>query len=96
LHVQELAAQKVVDASDFAWQAQLRSYWESSANTTGSEHEYSAKMKMMSAVLDYGYEYLGNSSRLVVTPLTDRCYRCAACNIGHHAQTAEWAEHAIL
>eukprot|EP00965_Chrysotila_dentata_P002958 95741-Pleurochrysis_carterae.AAC.4 len=48
--------------------AQLRYYYEplSSADID---------VRMITASSKYGFEYLGNSFRLVVTQLTDRCYR---------------------
>lgn len=75
--VQELLAAGVADLNSFDWQAQLRSYWRPDLDSAGlpTDRGHTAHMCMMSADLEYGYEYLGNSSRLVITPLTDRCYR---------------------
>ena len=71
--VTALVEKKVEADGDFEWQAQLRSYWEE--DESGVRDGMTVMMRMMSAHILYGYEYLGNSSRLVITPLTDRWVR---------------------
>lgn len=51
---------------DFEWLKQLRFYWDTEEDT--------CLVRQTNAVINYDYEYLGNSGRLVITPLTDRCY----------------------
>uniref|UniRef100_A0A8C4ZUY6 Dynein, axonemal, heavy chain 6 n=1 Tax=Gadus morhua TaxID=8049 RepID=A0A8C4ZUY6_GADMO len=64
--VTDLVRQKV--ALDFEWQRQLRYYWDVELDNC------MATMALSTYV--YGYEYLGACPRLVITPLTDRCYLC--------------------
>lgn len=72
--VAQLHADNVASAEEFAWMAQLRYYWED--NSTSEEPgRRDVVVKMITTRVNYGYEYLGNSARLVITPLTDRCYR---------------------
>uniref|UniRef100_A0A183ADC6 Dynein axonemal heavy chain 3 n=1 Tax=Echinostoma caproni TaxID=27848 RepID=A0A183ADC6_9TREM len=63
--VTELVASKVDSLTNFDWQRQLRYYWDEDVDT--------CVVRMANACYTYGYEYLGASPRLVITPLTDRC-----------------------
>ncbi|MGH0152040.1 UNVERIFIED_CONTAM: hypothetical protein FKN15_073255 [Acipenser sinensis] len=63
--VMEMIEKGVSHESDFQWLAQLRYYWENE-NT---------RVRIINCDVKYAYENLGNSPRLVITLLTDRCYR---------------------
>jgi dynein heavy chain, axonemal len=65
--IKELYDSKISSINEFQWLAQLRYYWIDERET--------CVVRMITTELEYAYEYLGNSGRLVITPLTDRCYR---------------------
>ena len=64
--IRAMVAKKVASLSDFEWTKQLRYYWD--------EKEDDVFVKQTNSNFRYGYEYLGNCPRLVITPLTDTCY----------------------
>lgn len=64
--VARMIEERVCNVNDFEWISQLRYYWQ--------EEDEELKLRAVNAEFNYGYEYLGNTTRLVITPLTDRCY----------------------
>uniref|UniRef100_A0A8D3BSR6 AAA+ ATPase domain-containing protein n=1 Tax=Scophthalmus maximus TaxID=52904 RepID=A0A8D3BSR6_SCOMX len=64
--VANLIAQKVTTGQAFAWLSQLRHRWDDETSH--------CKVNICDAQFQFSYEYLGNTNRLVITPLTDRCY----------------------
>ncbi|XP_073997627.1 dynein beta chain, ciliary-like isoform X3 [Rhodnius prolixus] len=64
--VAKMIASKVGSAREFQWQSQLRHRW---------DHDLGdCFINICDAQFKYQYEYFGNQPRLVITPLTDRCY----------------------
>ncbi|XP_070937840.1 dynein axonemal heavy chain 17 [Macaca nemestrina] len=64
--VAKMIVAKVESSQAFTWQAQLRHRWD--------EEKRHCFANICDAQIQYSYEYLGNTPRLVITPLTDRCY----------------------
>ncbi|XP_018352750.1 PREDICTED: dynein heavy chain 9, axonemal-like [Trachymyrmex septentrionalis] len=64
--VGKLITIKAENSSNFTWQSQLKHRWDDKSEDCFAN--------ICDACFIYAYEYLGNVPRLVITPLTDRCY----------------------
>ena len=64
--IRSLIAGGAASPTAFEWTRQLRYYWEPALDN--------AVIRQTNTRFLYGYEYLGNTPRLVITPLTDKCY----------------------
>lgn len=73
--IAELVELKISDKTDFDWLAQLRYYWVQGGVSAKTGKPHTLECRMINTLALYAFEYLGNSMRLVITPLTDRCYR---------------------
>jgi dynein heavy chain len=62
----KLIDQKIPGPAAFLWQQQMRQYWEQKLTDVN--------IKICDFGCKYFYEWIGNTGRLVITPLTDRCY----------------------
>jgi dynein heavy chain, axonemal len=58
--------ESILHAKEFAWESQLRFYWDKGVDD--------CNIRQCTGQFRYGYEYMGLNGRLVITPLTDRCY----------------------
>ncbi|CDJ53066.1 hypothetical protein EBH_0006090 [Eimeria brunetti] len=64
--IQRLLDERANSVDCFQWQSQLKYFWDTETEEVS--------IRITDAAFAYGYEYLGNGPRLVVTPLTDRIY----------------------
>jgi dynein heavy chain, axonemal len=63
---------KLVDVNDFEWLRQIRFSWQS--QSTDRHGNGACIISICDVDYKYSFEYLGCKERLVITPLTDRCF----------------------
>ena len=71
--INDFCIQKIQDSGSFAWARQLK------FNVKKQDKKNKDEFQLIQATIadwatNYNYEYVGNTGRLVITPLTDRCY----------------------
>jgi len=64
--IDQLYEEEISQLSNFLWQKQLRYYWDDEID--------SVLTRQVNCSIKYGFEYMGVATRLVITPLTDRCW----------------------
>eukprot|EP01032_Pedospumella_encystans_P015170 gene15170-17374_t len=69
-----LLKEKALSATDFQWQSKLRPSFVGKMEKGVTHIVSTARFDICDASFEYGFEYLGNGPRLVITPLTDRIY----------------------
>jgi dynein heavy chain, axonemal len=75
--VRDLVRDDVREKNNFEWQKNLKFYWEYERGNDGSsesKERFEVIIRQTNSRFIYGYEYLGNPERMVITPLTDKCY----------------------
>ena len=73
---------KALDPNDFEWLKQARFGWR--PNAADKHGPGACVISVCDVDFKYSFEYLGCKERLVITPLTDRCYITLSQALGMH------------